>query len=427
MRGPRAGIIVTGTEVLTGIITDRNGPWVSERLRELGVEVASITIVGDRPDDVRTALEQMKAAGFSLIVTSGGLGPTADDLTAEVVGAFQGREMVLDEDLEQRIAEILKPLSERWPDLDQEAVREANRKQARIPAGSTVLAPVGTAPGLVVPPSEGDGPTVVVLPGPPRELHPMWTDAVATPAFNSATAGAPVLERRIVRLFGMPESQLAASLREMEEEGLDLSQLEITTCLRRGELEIATTFAEEADPAYGEFLSAIDSRHGHMVFSRDGRTIDEILAELLDGHSLALAESCTGGMIASRICDRAGSSAYFSGGVVAYSNRAKVEMLGVDEGLLASHGAVSEEVARAMAVGARERFGSEIGLATTGIAGPTGGTGEKPVGLVWFAVCAGDSIDSTSVTLPGGRADIRDRATTVSFHLLRRALLGLNG
>ena len=171
---PRAGILITGTEVLTGIISDRNGPWLTERMRELGVEVARITIVGDRPDDLLLALNEMRAAGFALIATSGGLGPTADDLTAEVVGRFQEREMVLDEPLEERIAEILKPLSKRWPNLDMDAVRAANRKQAVIPEGSTILEPVGTAPGLVVPPPASGGPTVLVLPGPPRELQPMW-------------------------------------------------------------------------------------------------------------------------------------------------------------------------------------------------------------------------------------------------------------
>ena len=167
----RAAILVTGTEVLTGIISDRNGPWLSERLRELGVDTSMIQIVGDRPDDLLASLEYMRSEGMALIVTSGGLGPTADDLTAEIVGRFCGREMVLDDELEAKIAEILRPLMRRWPGLDAEAIRESNRKQAVVPQGATVLDPVGTAPGLVVPPLEtGGGPTVVVLPGPPREL-----------------------------------------------------------------------------------------------------------------------------------------------------------------------------------------------------------------------------------------------------------------
>src|SRR5205814_7892248 len=162
----------------------------SERLRDLGIELAHISIVGDRPEDMEAALRFLAAEGVDLIVTSGGLGPTADDLTAEVVGRFQGREMVLDEPLEERIREILRPLLARWPQLDEEAVRQSNRKQAVVPEGATVLEPVGTAPGLVVPPGDGAGPTVVVLPGPPRELQPIWKAAVRTDACRDAVAGA---------------------------------------------------------------------------------------------------------------------------------------------------------------------------------------------------------------------------------------------
>ena len=170
----RAGVIVTGTEVLGGRVSDRNGPWLADRLLELGIDLAQITIVGDRPGDMRAALDWCASLGLDLVVTSGGLGPTADDLTAAVVGEFCGREMVLDEALEERIAEILRPLRSRWPGLTEESIRASNRKQAVVPAGATVLEPVGTAPGLVVPPAEGaHGPTVVVLPGPPRELQPL--------------------------------------------------------------------------------------------------------------------------------------------------------------------------------------------------------------------------------------------------------------
>ena len=184
---PRAGIVVTGTEVLTGRVTDRNGPWLAERLKELGVDVAYTTIVGDRPGDMEAAFRFMAKEGLDLILTSGGLGPTADDLTAEVVGRFQARPMVLDEALEGRIAEILSPLAKRWPNLDMDAIRESNRKQAVVPQGAIVLEPIGTAPGLVVPPSEPESkPTVVVLPGPPRELQPMWSEAVKTQALKAA-------------------------------------------------------------------------------------------------------------------------------------------------------------------------------------------------------------------------------------------------
>ncbi len=426
---PRAGILVTGTEVLTGIISDRNGPWLSERLREVGVDAATIQIVGDRPEDMLSGLRYMRDAGMALIVTSGGLGPTADDLTAEIVGSFSGREMVLDPALEIRIAEILKPLMRRWRGLDQAAIRESNRKQAVIPEGATVLDPVGTAPGLVVPPAVGSGPTVVVLPGPPRELHAMWEAARKTAAFAEAIAGATNYEREIVRLFGIPESEIASTLRAAEAAGLDLAPLEITTCLRRGEIEVATRFEPPAQAQYDALLRFLHERHADTLFSEDGSTIDDQVAGLLldggGGHTVAVAESCTGGGLSARLTDRAGSSAYFLGGAVVYSNRAKSELAFVDPELIARVGAVSVEVAEALAAGAQRRFGAEIGIGVTGIAGPGGGTEEKPVGTVCISVIGGDGRRITrNARMPGSRSDIRDRSVTVALHLLRRWLLG---
>jgi nicotinamide-nucleotide amidase len=430
----RAGILVTGTEVLTGIISDRNGPWLSEQLRDLGVDTAMIEIVGDRPEDLRTALEQMTAAGVAVIVTSGGLGPTADDLTAEIVGGFCGREMVLDAALEQRIAEIIERALQRLPDANREALRAANRKQAVIPAGATVLAPRGTAPGLVVPPGDGrEGPTLVVLPGPPGELQPMWADAVASEAFQRAIAGATEYRREMLRLFGIPEAEIANTLRGADAAGLDLEPLEITTCLRRGEIEVSTRFEPGAQADYDALVDFIAERHGKRMFSRDGTTIDEQVAELLlaGGETIAPAESCTGGLLAARLTERPGSSAYVTGGAVVYSNAAKSDLVGVDPGLIAGHGAVSVEVARALADGARNRFGSSVGVGITGIAGPGGGTPEKPVGLVCFSVTYGPAGDAEALrvltrsrNLPGARADVRERSTTVAMHLIARVLRG---
>ncbi|MEO6857525.1 MAG: competence/damage-inducible protein A [Solirubrobacteraceae bacterium] len=424
---PRAGILITGTEVLTGIISDRNGPWLSERLVEVGVDAAMIQIVGDRPEDLLAALGYMRDAGMAVIVTSGGLGPTADDLTAEIVGRFSGRKMVLDEALEARIAEIIKPMLARWPGLDPEAIRESNRKQAVIPEGSTVLEPVGTAPGLVVAPAGGKGPTVVVLPGPPRELQPMWHTARGTAAFAEAIAGARTYEREIVRLFGIPESEIAGTLRAAESAGLNLAPLEITTCLRRGEIEVATRFEPPAQADYDALLRFLRERHANPLFSEDGSTIDEQVAGLLldGGHTVAVAESCTGGGLSTRLTDRAGSSAYFLGGAVVYSNEAKVDLAYVDPAVIEREGAVSVEVAEVLADGARRRFAVEIGIGITGIAGPDGGTEEKPVGTVCISVADRDGRRLTRrVRLPGGRGDIRDRSATVALHLLRRLLLG---
>jgi nicotinamide-nucleotide amidase len=415
----RAGIVVTGTEVITGRIADGNGPWVSERLAEQGVEVAHILVVADRPDDLAAALEFMAGQGMDLIVTTGGLGPTADDLTAEVVARFAGREMVLDEEMEAKIAEILSSFAQRFK-LDPEALRAANRKQAMVPEGAVALDPVGTAPGLVVPAGER---IVVVLPGPPRELQPMWSAAVETEPVRGLLRRATPLRGYTMRMFGVPESEIAKSLREMEDEGLELDAVEITTCLRRGEIEIDVRYRDEAEEVAEGVREELMRRHSRETFSIDGETIDAQVATLLLGHRLALAESCSGGLMAARVTDLAGASEYFAGGVVAYSNEAKVEMLGVDPGLIEAHGAVSPEVAEAMAVGALERFDADVSVSITGIAGPGGGSEEKPIGYVCFNVRLADGTSiARDPVIPGGRLDIRERSALVGMHLLRLLL-----
>jgi len=470
---PRAGIVVTGTEVLTGRVQDRNGPWLAERLKELGVDVAYTTIVGDRPQDMEAALRFMAKEGLDLILTSGGLGPTADDLTAAVVGRAQGRKMVLDEALEGRIAEILSPLAKRWPNLDMEAIRASNRKQAVIPQGATILEPVGTAPGLVVPAKEPQSrPTVVVLPGPPRELQPMWYEAVETEALKAAIKDATVYRQTMLRLYGIPESEIAETLRSAEREGVELNRLEITTCLKRGEVEVVTRYEPAEQEVYDAFELLVRTRHADTLFSDDGSTVDQQVAALLRGECLAhdgpdgqadqeekgpptprgvhgtragrspigedaetrsaagssqtiaIAESCTGGLLAARLTELPGASEYVKGGAIVYSNDAKITQAGVKAKTIEQHGAVSAEVAEALAEGVRAKLGADVGVGVTGIAGPGGGTEEKPVGLVWLSVATADAEPLTrSVNLPGSRADIRDRTTTVAMHLIRRALL----
>jgi len=435
----RAGIVVTGNEVLGGRVSDRNGPWLAERLRELGVDHAYTVIVGDRPEDMREALRFLAERDMDIVLTSGGLGPTADDLTAEVVGGFQGREMELDEALSERIAEIVKPLMKRWPNIDRDAIRQANRKQATVPVGATVLEPVGTAPGLVVPPagieaasrqqpppgSPGRGPTVVVLPGPPRELRPMWEQALNTDALRAALVGAGTYRQRTLRLFGIPESEIAETLRVAEREGVALEHLEITTCLKRGEIEVVTRYEPSEEPVYDAFEEVLKERHSDTLFSLDGSTVDDQVATLLRGTlTIGTAESCTGGLLVARLTDPAGASEYVKGGIVAYSNEVKVSHAGVPQELIEQHGAVSGEVAQALADGARAQLGADVGVGVTGVAGPGGGSEEKPVGLVWLSVAAPGEVRLTrSVNLPGGRSDVRDRATTVAMHLIRRLLL----
>jgi nicotinamide-nucleotide amidase len=424
----RAGIVVTGTEVLSGRVADRNGPWLSDRLAELGVDHAYTLVVGDRPEDMDRALAFLASIGVDLIITSGGLGPTADDLTAEVVGRFQGREMVLDPGLERHIGVIIDRYLSRWPNLDPDAVRESNRKQAIIPEGATILDPVGTAPGLVVPPASANGgPTVVVLPGPPRELQEMWPTATAADAFGAAITGATSYRQHTLRLYGIPESEIAETLRAAEASGPGLDGLEITTCLRRGELEVVTRYEPVFESAYQAFEAVVRERHADTLFSTDGSTIDEQVAGLLRtrGWTIATAESCTGGLLAGRLTDLAGSSEYVLGGLVVYSNEAKTALAGVPADVIASVGAVSVEVAEALADGARARVGADVGVGITGIAGPGGGTPTKPVGLVCFSVAGPDGLRITrSTRLPGGRADVRERSTTVAMHLIRRLLRG---
>jgi len=417
----KAGILVTGTEVLTAVIRDENGPWLSQRLLDLGIELVEIMVVADRPADLLAGLEHMRDNGVDLIITTGGLGPTADDLTAEVVAGFTGRELVLDQAMEDRIAAILARYAATTPiDLNAEAMLAANRKQAMVPDGAVALNPIGTAPGLIVP---GGDLVVLVLPGPPRELRPMWEEALTQPLMLDVLARArPLLSYRL-RMFGTPESELASSLRDIEADGVDTERLEVTTCLRRGEVEIDVRYREEARAEAESLRAALAERHSATLFSLDGTTIDSMVADLLSGHRLSLAESCSAGLLAARITDRPGASEYFAGGVVAYSNQAKADLLGVDPGLIERHGAVSPEVAHEMAVGALERFGGDIAVSITGIAGPDGGSDEKPVGFVCFeAIVADGGSEARSLVIPGGRSDIRDRSALVGMHLLRRLL-----
>ncbi|SHN88793.1 competence/damage-inducible protein cinA [Geodermatophilus obscurus] len=417
----RAGIVVTGTEVLTGRVSDRNGPWLAEELRRRGVDVGALLVVGDRPEDLRNALRFL--AGEDVVLTTGGLGPTADDLTAQVVGEVQGRPSSLDPELERQIAGIVEGLMDgRGWRADPEATAAGVRKQALVPEGAIVLPPVGTAPGLVVPPAEGrDGPVVVVLPGPPSELQGMWPAALAAEPVQRVLAGRDELRQETLRLWRTLESQLAATLR-----GSEFPGLEVTTCLRDGELEIVTRYGPDAQPEYDRLVGAVREAHGPQLFST-GPTVDDLVASAFAdrGLTVATAESCTSGLLVARLTERAGSSAWVLGGVASYANSAKEALVGVPSEVLASHGAVSTEVAAALAEGARERFGADVGVGITGIAGPGGGTPDKPVGTVHL--CAvGPSAEgvSRSVVLPGSRSAVRHRSVSLAMHMLRQLLLG---
>lgn len=425
--GVRAGIVATGSELLTGRITDRNGPWVAERLGELGVEVSHLLLVGDRAEDMAAALRFLAGDGVDLVVTTGGLGPTADDLTGEVVAAETGRPLELDEHMEKVVGDIIAKFADRlrW---DADALAAANRKQAMVPRGATPIRPAGTAPGLAVPPdAERGGPTVLVLPGPPREVRAMWDDALATDPVREVLARTEPYAETHLRLFGVPESEIAATLRDVGEQA-DLEPLEITTCLRDFTLEVDLRHAPGSTAgatARDAVIAEIDRRHGRTVFSRTGQSIDELLFDLLDGQVVATAESCTGGLLAGRLTAPAGASAHVAGGVVSYSNDAKADLLGVPRELIETHGAVSPQVAEAMADGALARFGATVSVAITGVAGPGGGTEAKPVGYVCFCVRTSDGRTlARDPVLPGERGDIRERSVVLAMHLIRRVLTG---
>ncbi|MBY6366530.1 competence/damage-inducible protein A [Rhodococcoides corynebacterioides] len=420
----RAGVVVTGSEVLAGRVSDRNGPWVAQQLLAMGVDVAHLTVCGDRPTDLTAQVQFLADQKVDLIVTTGGLGPTADDLTVETVAALYGREMHLDVELEGRITAIV----ERWRSrlgsvADSEPLRAGVRKQAMVPAGAQSIPPTGTAPGVAIADESGTLPAVLILPGPPSELQAMWPEAIqSAPVAAVLTRRESVVEATI-RAYGLSEADLAATLRTAESSIAGFGDLAITTCLSRGELEMVTRYEESAAAAYSEVLALIEKHHGAQLFSTNGSTIDDIVATRASGRRIATAESCTGGMIAARLTDRAGSSAYVVGGVVSYANEMKIGSLDVPAATIDEHGAVSEPVAARMAEGALHRVGADVAVSTSGVAGPGGGTESKPVGTVCFGIAvAGRPTVTRTLRLPGDRASVRALSVTVAMHMLADAL-----
>ena len=422
----RAGIVITGNEVLNATIRDENFPWLSGELASAGIALASVIVVPDDLDSITGGLEYLASKGVDLILTTGGLGPTEDDKTTAAVAAFTGRKLVLDPVMEAKIRAILERYAAaRGNDLPRDGLDAANRKQAMVPEGAIALDPVGTAPGVVV--KGPGGVVVVVLPGPPRELRPMWEAACRTGPVAELCERAGDLELIRLRMFAVPESRLALELERIDSEMGGFDGIEVTTCLRKGELEVDLRHRPATAAGAERLRERLVGAFPEATFSIDGSTIDEIVArQLLEANlTLAVAESCTAGLLASRLASLPGASRYLAGGVVSYSNESKVSLLGVPAGEIEEFGAVSEEVALAMADGVRERFGTDIGIGITGVAGPGGGSPEKPVGFVCFRVVGGKlgSIGATP-TIPGGRNDIRDRSALVALHLLRSLLEG---
>jgi nicotinamide-nucleotide amidase len=412
---PRAVVVVTGSELVRGDRRDLNGPFLAAELLRRGVEPARIVIVGDREEELEGALAE--GLGADLCVVSGGLGPTHDDRTVELVARAAGVGLRLDEGLHREIGGISRAFAQRMsrPYVDFE---QGVRKQATIPEGALSLGLAGTAPGLVL---EAGGCVVVVLPGPPGELQRLWRDAVESEPVRGVLARARPPDVRLLRFFGASESAVAKALADA---GGDGGGVEATICARDFEIHVDMYVQPGAEGRADELTSQLVAPLERYLFSRDERRVEEMVLDLCGarGLTLATAESCTGGMVAERLTSVPGSSRVFLGGVVAYADEVKKAELGVPAELLERHGAVSAATASAMAAGARERLGADVAVAVTGIAGPEGGSDEKPVGLVYLHAESPFGSRTVDFVFPGDREGIRRRAAVTALHLVRRLL-----
>ena len=414
-RTPRAVVVVTGSELVRGDRRDLNGPFLAQELLHRGIEPARIIVVGDREGELEDALREGLDA--DMCITSGGLGPTHDDRTVELVARAAGVGLRVDEALEQEIGGISRAFARRMnrPYVDFEP---GVQKQATIPEGALSLGLAGTAPGLVL---EADGCVVVVLPGPPGELQRLWRQAVEAEPVRRVLARAQPPDVRLLRFFGASESAVAKALADA---GGDGDGVEATICARDFEIHVDLYVQPGAEQRADELSAQLVEPLERYLFSRDERRVEELVLDACREQSLTLAtaESCTGGMVAQRLTSVPGSSRAFLGGVVAYADEVKRMELGVPGRVLEQDGAVSAETAVAMAAGARERLGADVAVAVTGIAGPDGGTAEKPVGLVYLHAAGPSGSRSADFVFPGDREGIRRRAAVTALHLLRRLL-----
>lgn len=406
---PRAAVVVTGSELTRGGRRDENGPFLAAELARRGLEPARIVVVGDRPAELESALRDGLEA--DLLVTSGGLGPTHDDRTVEVLAQVAERKVTVDGALEKQIGAFSRSLAERYRRPYSEFA-EGVRKQASLPEGAEVLGLAGTAPGFTL---EVDGCVVVVLPGPPAELRRLWAMALDAAPVLHVLERAQAPSRRMLRLYGVSESAVARVLREA---GGESEGVEATVCAHDGEIEVL--LLGDGDALAGALR---DSLADH-VFAEDERPVEALVLEACrsQGLTLAVAESCTGGLVAARLTSVPGSSEVFRGGIVAYDDEIKARQLHVPTDLLTAYGAVSAEAAAAMSAGALAVLGTEIAVAVTGIAGPGGATEDKPVGLVFMNAIGPGGSEAVEAQLTGDRETIRRRAATGALHLVRRLL-----
>jgi nicotinamide-nucleotide amidase len=414
-RRPRAAIVVTGSELVRGERTDLNGPFLAAQALSLGLEPARITIVGDRPEELESALRAGLEADLCLV--SGGLGPTHDDRTVELLAKAIGCGLMLDEGLHEEIGAVSRAVAERLgrPYADFEF---GVRKQATRPEGSISLGLAGTAPGLVL---ESGRTVAVLLPGPPSELQRLWPRALETEPVRRVLEHARPPGRRVLRFFGASESAVAKALADA---GGDGDGIEATICARDFEIHVDLLVEPGSEERAAALEQALADPLERYLFSRDERPVEELVLSLCRtrGWKVGTAESLTGGLVAGRLTSVPGSSDVVLGAIVAYANAVKEDELGVPAGVLAEHGAVSAETAAAMASGARKRLRADVGISATGVAGPGGGTPQKPVGLVYLHVETPDTSRGIEFSLPADRESIRTRSVVAALHLARRLL-----
>jgi nicotinamide-nucleotide amidase len=416
-RPSTAEIIAVGSEMLTPFRADTNSLFITERLNEVGIRVRMKVIAGDNRQDL-AAVFRAALGRSDLVVLTGGLGPTDDDVTREVVADVLGMPLEEHEELVEHVRRRFRARGIPMPDI--------NRRQAMVPRGAVCVDnPNGTAPGLWIARDEA---IIVLLPGPPRELEPRFEGVVRDRL--APLTGSARLYRRVIKVTGRSESHVdeaAHPIYARWAEGPDAVETTILAVLGQIELHLSTRdeSRERAEARLGRVTDELSEALAPAVYSTDGRTLEEVVGETLTARRLwiATAESCTGGLLASRLTDVAGSSAYVERGVVCYSNRAKTALLGVPEATIAEHGAVSEEVAVAMARGIRERAGVDLGVGITGIAGPSGGSDAKPVGTVVVAVARAGADRVQRYQFIGPRSMVKFQAAQAALEMVRRWLL----
>lgn len=408
----KASIISVGNEVLSGRTVDTNAAYIARQLRTVGVPVVSSYTVADEEKAIQRAL-QLASDDADVVITTGGLGPTDDDLTRQAFAGYLGVDLVLQADLLSRLRDFFERRGR--------PMAEKNKIQACLPVGAAAIEnEMGTAPGLMV---ERDGRLLLALPGVPKEMRHMLETAVL-PRVKAMGRGQAIVVRRL-RCYGAGESTVA----EMVGEAMRRGRNPLVNCTASAgiiTLEIVAAAAEQgkAERMAAEEDAALREILGSLVYGIDDQSLAEVVGQRLTelGRTLVVAESCTGGLLAKLITDAPGASRYFAGGWIAYSNEIKTRQLGVPQALIDAYGAVSEQVAAAMAVGARRKAGADMAVATTGIAGPTGATEQKPVGLVYIAVSGQEGTDTPKYVFPQDRSSVRLRAAQTALNALRLRL-----